>query len=91
MTKTDIIIGQTIDYGGLGVLREQRYISSKNWPKYSPRHESYLRNNLTLNGGKKKRLSWPLPVGNWGSNNKRFQYTSADVGHTRSSTSGTIL
>lgn len=53
MTKTDIIIGQTIDYGGLGVLREQRYISSKNLPKYSPRHESYLRNNLTLNGGKK--------------------------------------
>ena len=56
----------------------------QNWPKYSPLHESYLRNNLTLNGSS-------LLVGNWGSNNKWFQYTSADVGHTRSSTSGTIL
>ena len=28
------IIGHRIDYNGVGVLRDQRHIPSKNWPKY---------------------------------------------------------
>ena len=30
------IIGHTIDYGGLGVLRGQWHVPSKNLPKYPP-------------------------------------------------------
>ena len=35
------IDGQRIDYNGVGVLRGQRHISSKDWPKYPPPREDY--------------------------------------------------
>ena len=36
------IIGQKIDYNGVGALRGQRQIPSKHKPKYSPGPDSYL-------------------------------------------------
>ena len=36
VTKMGSIIGHKIDYNGVRVLRGQRHISSKNWPKYPP-------------------------------------------------------
>ena len=30
------IVGHRIDYNGVGVLRGQRHIPSKTWPKYPP-------------------------------------------------------
>ena len=36
VTKMGSITGQGIDNNGVGVLRGQRHIPSKNWPKYPP-------------------------------------------------------
>ena len=36
VTKMGSIIGHRIDYNGVGALRGQRHIPSKNWPKYPP-------------------------------------------------------
>ena len=39
MTKMGSIIGHKIDYNGVGALRGQRHIHSKNSPRYPPRGE----------------------------------------------------
>ena len=36
MTKMGSIAGHRLDYNGVGVLRGQRHIPSKTWPKYPP-------------------------------------------------------
>ena len=36
VTKMGSIIGHRIDYNGVGALRGQRHIASKNYPKYHP-------------------------------------------------------
>ena len=36
VTKMGSIVGHRIDYNGVGVLRRQRHIPSKTWPKYPP-------------------------------------------------------
>ena len=36
VTKAGPIIGHRIDYNGVGALRGQRHIPSKNLPKYPP-------------------------------------------------------
>ena len=36
MTKMGSIVGHRIDYNGVGVLRGQRHIPSKTWPKCPP-------------------------------------------------------
>ena len=38
VTKVGYIIGHRIDYNGVGALRGQRHIPSKNKPKYRPLH-----------------------------------------------------
>ena len=44
MTKMGSIIGHRIDYNGVGALRGQRHIPSKNWPKCPPRANTVLFN-----------------------------------------------
>ena len=39
VTKIGSIIGHRIDYNGVGALRGQRHVSSKNQPKYLPGFE----------------------------------------------------
>ena len=46
VTKMGSIIGHRIDYSGVGALRGQRHIPSKNLPKYPPPREKQVDSNF---------------------------------------------
>ena len=70
VTKIGSIIGHRIDYNGVGALRGQWHIPSKNWPKYPPPPHppvvnlgSHLPSSLCSNPGRKKEAQ--LQVARW--------------------------